>query len=305
MTGPRAPQWRRCAELADAAGDALAGTAPPASRWLLIEHPGSWSRKALDAPGLDPAAVAAVTAWAGPADARIVLIRRPGPRVRDTASRQWFLVDARPGREAIRTGEFHDARGLAAVPADQGRPFTGPLTLVCAHGRHDACCAVRGRPLVAALAAARPETTWECTHLGGCRFAPTAVVLPHGFTFGRVPPADAAGIVDDYVRGRLDTRWLRGRSAFPPAVQAAQHHARRATGACGIDELRPSALEPAGAGRWRVEFTDPGCSVLLQEHRTPVDRPLTCAAAAPGQLREFALLDVRTSAPGRSGDRPD
>ncbi|WP_410667757.1 sucrase ferredoxin [Amycolatopsis sp. cmx-4-68] len=282
----------RCADLADAAGDAREGTAPPADRWLLVEDPGPWERTALA--GIGPDALAALSHWAADTRGRIVLIRRPGRRTaREDAPRRWFRVDARPGHEEIRTGEYRGEAELAAVPGVGGQRSNRPVTLVCAHGKHDTCCAVRGRPLAAALAAANPAETWECSHIGGCRFAPALVLLPHGFTFGGVGPAEALALVRGYERGTLDPRALRGRSSLPPVVQAAQHHARAATGATGVDDLRPVACARAGENAWRVTLAGPDCTVLLRERLVTVDRPLTCAARPSGRVRVFDALEVR------------
>jgi hypothetical protein len=285
--------WPRCSEIAEAAGDPLPGSAPPADQWFLIEHPGPWGRIPLTQSGVDPHAVASITAWAGQHGGRVLLIRRPGRAARSAAARRWFRVDSRPGREAVRTGTFTDERELAAAVHSAGRRHDGPLHLVCSHGRHDTCCAVRGRPLLSTLAAIDPDPTWECSHLGGCRFAPTLVLLPHGFLFGNVPAADAGTLTKHYDAGVLDLRWLRGRSCYPPAVQAAQHHARTDTGAFGVDALRVRSATRLGSARWRVVLADPDCTVDLAERRIDAGRPLTCAATAPGWMRAFDLLDVR------------
>lgn len=162
---------------------------------------------------------------------------------------------------------------------------------MCAHGRHDTCCAIRGRPLAAAL---DPDTTWECSHVGGCRFAPALVLLPHGLVLGGVPPGDAVGVVKEYTAGRVDPRYVRGRSTLAPAAQAAQHHARLATGELRVDGLRVRTVESPTPGRWRVTLTDPAVVVELAEHVAAVDRPLTCRASTPGRLRTFALLRLST-----------
>lgn len=280
MTGPRAAT-ARCADIADAAADPRAGTAPPAQRWFLVEHPGPWPRVAPS--GIDPAAARALSSWALAEGGRVLLVRRPG-RPAASTRRRWFRVDSRPGSESIRTGTFSDESELVAGAA--GDPYDGPLYLVCAHGRHDACCAVRGRPLAAALAAAEPQRTWECSHVGGCRFAPALVMLPHGFTLGGVPAAEAAAVAAGYAAGRLDPRWVRGRSSHSPAVQAAQDHARRATGADGVDALQLVDATADGY-RWTVRFRDPDIVVVLRERRVATGRPLTCAATAPGWMRVF------------------
>ncbi|WP_300017659.1 sucrase ferredoxin [Pseudonocardia sp.] len=287
MTGPR------CAEVADAAGDAREGTAPPAERWFLIEHPGPWGRVAFAESGLPDAVVAAADRWAGAHGGRVLLVRRPGRRPRRAGSRRWFRVDSRPGRESVRTGTVvHDDELVTALD-DPGQPHDA-LHLVCAHGRHDTCCAVRGRPVAAALAAADPDRTWECSHVGGCRFAPALVLLPHGFVYGGMPAVDAVTLVKDHAAGLVDPRWLRGRSSLPPAVQAAQHHARSATGELGVDALRPVGLTSNGT-RWRVELAGPGCVVELDERFVDAGRPLTCAAVTPGRMRVLDLVSLRVA----------
>ncbi|GAA3224273.1 sucrase ferredoxin [Pseudonocardia petroleophila] len=277
----------RCADLA--ADDSREGTAPPGDRWLLVEHPGPWGRVAFAQSGLPAAAVGAMDAWARASRGRVLLIRRPGRRAGD-GPRRWFRVDSRPGHESVRTGTVVDDAGLVDAVTAPGTPHDDPLNLVCAHGRHDVCCAVRGRPLAAALAAADPDRTWECSHIGGCRFAPALVLLPHGFVLGGMTPAEGVAFAAGYAAGRIDPGYLRGRSTDPPAVQAAQRHARLLTGEHGVDALRLVAVEAPAPGRWRVVLGDPDVVVDLAERRVDAGRPLTCAATAPGWLREFDVL---------------
>ena len=117
----------------------------------------------------------------------------------------------------------------------------GPLYLVCTHGRHDRCCALRGRPVAQALGRVEPERTWECTHIGGDRFAANVVVLPYGLYYGGVTPATAADLVAATERGEVVPDLLRGRSSSPVAVQTAEHHARavRPEVGPGVDALVP------------------------------------------------------------------
>jgi hypothetical protein len=298
---PAPPDRLRCAEAAEAAGDRLEGTAPPADPWFLVEHPGPWNRFVLAGPGLDPVAAAVLDRWAREWTGRVLFIRRPGRR-QQTAQRRWFRVDGRPGRESVRTGVFTAEAELADVIADPaaGVAHDGRLMLVCTHGRHDTCCALRGRPLAAAMAAELPEGTWESSHLGGCRFAAALVLLPHGVVLGNVDAADGPGIAAGYAKGLLPERGVRGRASLSPVVQAAQHHARVGTGAFEVDALRPVEASNEGAGRWLVRFTDPQATVVLREQRVAAGRPLTCAATAPGWMRVFELLDIALPTPGRT-----
>jgi hypothetical protein len=292
--------WPRCSLAA--AGDPLEGTAPQADRWLLVEHPGPWPAQALTALPAD--VTDALSDWEG----RVVLVRRPG-RARRSGARRWFRVDARPGRDSIRLGTYAAESELVAAVDAPGKPYDGPLVLVCTHGRHDTCCAVRGRPVAAALAAADPEPVWECSHVGGCRFAPAVVLLPHGYVLGGLDPGDAPAMLAAYRAGRLEPGVVRGRAAVPPAVQAAQHHARRATGATGVDALRLVHVArddlPDGSTDWHVELADPDCSVLLRERYVAAGRPLTCAATTHGRMRVFDVRKLGTSRATHDGETPD
>ncbi len=287
----------RCAQAAAAAGDPLEGTAPPGQVWFLVEHAGPWGRVLLTGSGLDGAAATAIGAWAQRERGRVLLIRRPGRRERAERPRRWYRVDSRPGREAVRGGTFRAERELVDVVAapDAGEPVAGPLYVVCTHGRHDTCCAVSGRPVAATLAGVARDHTWECSHVGGCRFAAALVLLPHGYVLGAVPADAAPDVARAYTEGRLEPRFVRGRCSLTPAEQAAQHHARLRTGAIGVDALRPLAAHSDGAGHWRVELADPSCTVLLRERLVETGRPLTCAAAAPGRMRVFDLVELEVA----------
>ncbi|WP_218926810.1 sucrase ferredoxin, partial [Priestia megaterium] len=76
-------------------------------------------------------------------------------------------------------------------------PGYPPVILVCAHGRHDPCCAVRGLPVGRALGERWPEQVWECSHIGGDRFAANVVVAPDGVYYGGLDAKSAVATVED------------------------------------------------------------------------------------------------------------
>ena len=141
-------------------------------------------------------------------------------------------------------------------------PHTEALFLVCTHGRHDMCCAERGRPLAQALAGAFPEQTWECSHIGGDRFAGNVVAFPHGLYFGRVAPAEAEAIARAYLEGRINLAHFRGRSCRSMPVQAGEHALRSALRVEELNDVELVAAHRAGedvvatfrtaAGRFQV-----------------------------------------------------
>lgn len=292
--------WR-CSEAAERRADTRYGTAPPAERWLLVEHPGPWGRHILTDAGLDRAVARELGRWAQRTAGRVVLIRRPTVRRGDssTGPRRWFLADSRLGREEIRAGQFDGEADLLDVLRDPapGTPTAEPVYLVCTHGRHDVCCAVRGRAVAGAFAAEYPQRVWECSHVGGDRFAANVVLLPHGLYHGHVPPASACELARAYDLGRLSLRWLRGRSALPAPIQAAQHYVRTATGERGVASYPPLTCENSGPDEWTVELARPQTrqpvTVVVRARMRAVDEPLTCSAAGPGRVRVFELVDLR------------
>ena len=93
-----------------------------------------------------------------------------------------------------------------------------PRLAVCANSARDLCCGLDGRALVQSL---DDDRAWECSHLGGHRFAPTALLVGHGLVYGRLDVPAARALIDDGP-SPATAAYLRGRSALAPAAQAAE-----------------------------------------------------------------------------------
>ncbi|WP_245887688.1 sucrase ferredoxin [Geodermatophilus tzadiensis] len=290
----------RCSVTAAARGDSPVGTASPAQRWLLVEQPGPWGRDALTQSRFDAGVAARLSARARAEGVRVLLVRRPGERLADTG-RRWAYADGRPGREGLWWSARTEDADLLSVPWDGsvGERAEGPTYLVCTHGQHDACCALRGRPLARAMPSA---DVWECSHLGGCRFASNVLVLPHGFAYGAVP-GDGADVVAAHARGEVALPWLRGRAGLAMPAQAAQAAAREATGLLGVDDLPvrgsrrlpgTDAEEAEGVERFEVVLAGPTGDVVVRLESRPSAEAvqLTCRATHPAHSRVWTTLAV-------------
>jgi hypothetical protein len=154
--------------------------------------------------------------------------------------------------ETAALDRLDDVRDLDLAALGGGRspglePQEAPVLAVCTHGRHDACCAERGRPVALALARSRhADAVWECSHIGGDRFAGNLLVLPRGLYYGRVDPDAAIAVADAASEGRVSLDHLRGRSDVSMPVQAAEIHVRRLLGLQGFDDVRPTAARTEG-----------------------------------------------------------
>lgn len=270
---PSAPD--RCAVRADERGDAMLGTAFPAARLLLVEQPFPWGFQGLRSSHFDAETALALEARCRAEGIRVQAIRRPG-KPPHPEHRRWMLVDTRRATRSVRSGEFAHDDELLELPlaGSRGEPDDEPLYLVCTHGRHDPCCASRGRPLIVNLAAAQPGRVWQSSHLGGCRFAPTVLVLPLGLMYGRVPPSAAAQLMVATQAGEVLPEFLRGRIGIPPAAQAALGFAHEHLGLQRVDDLE---VVRTAAGAVLIESPRGRLEVSVRRQRVDA-AGLTCAA---------------------------
>lgn len=218
------PASLRCAAAADERGDQLAGTAARALGWVVIEHPGPWPFGGFAELDIDPDLRQLVRRGALAAGMRILLIRRHGRQERSD-TRAWGVLryDAH-GDHRQEWGTWSHEADLAGIVTALERPgATGhpPLYLVCAHGIHDACCAIRGRPVAASLSRQWPENTWECSHVGGDRYAGNMLVAPDGIYYGRVTATSAVTVIEQLRDGRVAADHLRGYADLPAHEQFA------------------------------------------------------------------------------------
>ena len=270
----------------------MVGTAAPARRWLLIEHPGPWPVDALAGSGIAPRVQAQLNAAAASARARILLVRRPAGGSRGVRDRAWTVLDHAEGAPQV-WGTWRDDADLLDAATELGSPPTtastrrpggAALLLVCAHGRHDVCCAVRGRPVAAALAEHWPEQTWECSHVGGDRFAANLVVVPDGAYYGNLDPSSAVSVVEGHLAGQVVASALRGVSGVPPVVQAAVVAALERYGPTDVRAFAPVSSVPLPDGGWQVALEGragsgvPEGVVALVERSVRPPAQLTCRA---------------------------
>ncbi|OUD01951.1 sucrase ferredoxin [Streptomyces swartbergensis] len=306
-----------CSSVSRDSDEPVSGTAAIARTWLLLEQPGPWGAKALTSSHLDPALGRALEAAAKDTGVRIVLIRRPGRHAdrRMPAARRVYAAHTVPGNvwlhgatisdpgqlldldfAALGRGEHHSFDAVLG-----GRPHDGdPLALVCTNGKRDRCCALLGRPLAAELAASGVEGVWEVTHLGGHRFAPTVLVLPYGYAYGRAEAHTLKEVLHGAREGRIVVEGCRGSSAWERPGQAAELAVRTETGEYAAEAL--SVVRTAGAApRWEVTVAHADgrrWQVEVAQGAALPPRPESCGAAvlgSPARMDVVAVREVRVS----------
>jgi hypothetical protein len=259
----------------------------------LIEHAGPWGRDGLRDARLPDGVGDALRAHERRTDSRVLLIRRPvrapgGDGVGCIAvdTRDAWIAGAR--LERIEHAVELDPSDRSGFPIEVDHP----VAVVCTHGRRDACCAERGRPLAAAAASAFPRAVWESTHVGGDRFAGNLVMFPHGLMFGRVEAERAAGIIAAYGEGRIELDRYRGRTSHPMSAQAADIAVRARLGLDRLGDVIVLGVERRGAlARVRLRVPTGEATVAVERRELPPMR-LTCSAGAEERAAHWFVRGI-------------
>lgn len=139
--------------------------------------------------------------------------------------------------------EVPDAVATAAAgddPDADGTPAPDEV-LVCGHGARDRCCGGSGTRLAVEARAALPDWRIRRTsHLGGHRFAPTALTLPEGRIWAFLDAEALAGIVERTMHPHQARDHYRGHVALDPWAQVVEATALTTEGwaALDVDDLR-------------------------------------------------------------------
>ncbi|SDM11939.1 hypothetical protein SAMN04488535_1990 [Corynebacterium mycetoides] len=208
----------------------LPGTAKRGDVYVLFEWPGPWSNDVLDGDTLGAELSAKIKAHLKTFGASLQLIRHPTREGRRIDDHHLYIVHTRIGLTEVK----HVSGPEAILELDLSGPGKNhamarptPLVLVCTHGKRDRCCAVKGRPLVNELEKIYPfnrgsDVVWETSHIKGHRFAATLLLMPWGYSFGRMNLEATEAMIADSMRGLYFVPGNRGRGIFSAPTQAAE-----------------------------------------------------------------------------------
>src|ERR1039458_7975930 len=190
--------------------------------------------------------------------------------------------------------QFSNYEELSFDMEQLGGEISEKVFVVCTHGTHDLCCAQFGNRIYPELRESS-DNVWQISHIGGCRFAPNVVCLPHGIVYGRVERSDCAAIVSRYKEGALLPPKLRGRSCYSKPVQAAEQFLRSAKQLTDVEELSVTRVEEIQPGQWSMTFlsrdsTQHQVSLTVEGGWTNTYK--SCSATQLSTRERFSLIDV-------------
>ncbi|WP_420099738.1 sucrase ferredoxin [Corynebacterium sp.] len=256
MPTTRNPRSGLCSDITR---EPLPGTAKTGRLIVAVEYPQGWGKDILDGEALGKDLAGQVKRWLKKYRAQLQFIRRPGRAGQDAAGQDGaavaFIADAAATPPTLERLELSGGvKGLLDVDLSTPGSVPGatrvdhPLLLVCTHGKRDTCCAVKGRPMAAALAdrhgGETGENVWESSHTKGHRFAPSMILLPHNYSFGDLDVPAASAMMETVGRGRVPVEGNRGRGTFDSHGQVAE---------LAVARLLTTQGEPPAFGELTVE----------------------------------------------------
>ena len=288
-----------CSDAARLRDDDNIATAARVDVWILVELPITWGRDPITEAALPQVTRNALhrTSHEIPR-CRVVFIRK---RVEALGPTRVYVVRSGP-RIGMTQLDLDAIDDVATVPFlsianDVMAPAAKPLVLVCTHGQHDSCCGRRGYPLFDALRKRDDLEVWQCSHIGGDRFAANAVVLPWGIYYGPVEPRDANALADTLLRDEIFLDGYRGRSSLSRPVQAAETFVRRETNELARDAFQFLSRQPLENGRTLVRLRDTSGvlhEVTVEQYLSPETAMLTCTAREATAVPQFRLVSHTT-----------
>jgi len=289
---------RFCSDIAQKEAVDIHGSATEATHWLCIEHPSPWAARELSSGSLPVSLVRQIDRWESARPGlRVQAIRREVRQFDREGEVTVLLASSERGTRHLRrirmpslesVAELDVPTLLTADPSTgPGRRLNEPVVLTCTNGKRDACCALKGRVFHKAMAEVQPAAAWQATHLGGHRFAPTAVVLPFGHQYGWLDAADAPDLWQDAVKGhvwQLDR--YRGWTAQPRPAQAAAIALRQRMETLAADDIAVTSVLERSSDAWQVDLTggDRPYRAWVQR-RTGRALPKSCGGAPKPAVR--------------------
>lgn len=222
-----------CADLAIAQDEPLAGSGAMAERHLFIRWPkGKWRRPRYQSADMDDVLQQAIHQAYGPGRYVGLLESDGQPDLQ--------LVSFPDGRTAMPASQVEAAaliRAWAAGTALTGPALPRPVILCCTDAKVNACCARYGFPLYKVLreqAGDHGFDVLQCTHFGGCHFAPSLIVMPQRSRYGRLTPADLPDFLATIAAGEFYLPAFMGRPELSEAEQCVEIAAAQWAQAHGV-----------------------------------------------------------------------
>lgn len=251
-----------CSLTSQVASEPLHGTAPRTDYWILVEYNQPPGAKAVQESTLPENIKVYLTESASALpNSRLLLIKQQPAQ--SYVPIHLFLgrsSDQDPTLYRFKLDSYEDILSVPIVDilassSDEKESLKIPsMYLVCTNGKRDICCARWGIPVNNAFQQIPEVNAWQTSHVGGHRFGPNVVSLPHGIYYGRVTPEDVNEITRIDQNNEIDLKHYRGRACYPAPAQAAEYFLRRESDQLRINHYSMISIDEGEGNTWGVVF---------------------------------------------------
>ncbi len=301
-----------CSAQSSLADEQPVGTASTGDVWLLLEYPHPWGVKAFQESDLSRDIKRHINAALKSVPrTRLLFIRQ------DIAPTEFLTLFIVRSRELDSSLVRYELKGyeqllemnLTSVLAGElsgAKICEQPLFLVCTHGKRDKCCAKFGFAIYKSIRDfAGDASVWQSSHVGGDRFAANVLCFPDGLFYAHVTEESGQSIVTKYRERRLVLNNFRGRSCYPPPIQAAEFFVRSESGLSGVSDLRFQNYAAIRPSYWKVSFLSPADAkiheVYLTGQLSEFQNRLTCHSTESKRVVQYSLSEYKAFS-NSSGD---
>ncbi|WP_293830400.1 sucrase ferredoxin [uncultured Corynebacterium sp.] len=275
----------------------LPGTAKPGAVYVLFEWPEAWPRDVMGDAALGEELTAKLAPMLEAHDATLLLIRHPTREGRNISDHHLYLVFADEAVTEVKHVDSPDELlelDLSGPGRNGAERRERPLLLICTHAKRDRCCAAKGRPLLNELHARHPfgpgnDVVWETSHIKGHRFAPTMLLLPWAYSFGRMNIEAADAMLADASEGLYFVPGNRGRGTLGPVEQVAELAV-----AAEVPGARYGQFEVAASGGDSALVTDTASGQVyeVQLEQRPVSGVVDSCGKPPKESTAWVAASV-------------
>lgn len=235
-----------CSEQALQIDQAIYGTASAETTvWFLLEYTQPWTVKAVE----DNTLPTAVQNFLGQQidtipQSRLVFIKKSSKRPKPLT---FYVAISNEDQQTLYKWELASYSDLLTIDltavASGAAHFSDHichdnLFLVCTNGKRDQCCAKFGLPIFNSMAERDPQNTWQCTHIGGHRYAPVVGVFPAGLYYRVVDTAAGDTLIEQTTKANILLDGYRGRTCYTGVAQAADYFLREQTKAFALNRFK-------------------------------------------------------------------
>jgi len=212
-----------CTDLCLERGEPLAGTGDAPSRVLMLAWPrGKWRTPRWESVDMSPALSEALHE-AAHAKLHVALV--------DKVEAEGALPTLHALPENVYADFSDEAELITAIrnyvdgKVFEGRLDDRPTVICCTDSRRDACCARHGFSTYKALVKFANPVKFnivQATHIGGCRFAASLVVMPQRQRYGRMTADQTEAFLTAIGKGEVYLPAYKGRSDAAEPIQVAE-----------------------------------------------------------------------------------